>query len=263
MSDEVVEPVVAEVEQPKEAPKPEAEIRSQDAEQPELPLAAEPEVAAAEPEPAKEPEPTAEQQDWRDKEIRRKHAQLQEQKRLLAEREKEIEDLRVLAQRPADGSTPPVSPGLSRDDVKREAAALRAQEKYQEDLLDINAAGEKNYGKDWNAALETLTTFGTVDMETMRGIMATDDPAKVLVTLGKTPAEYQRIMDIPDPVRRQTEFVKLSLKTAAPKPSNAPAPTEPVKSRVTPTVSLSDKDSDEDWYAKRAAQRAERFKKRA
>lgn len=261
MSDEVEVPAV-EVEQPKETPKPEAEIRSQDADQPELPLAAEPEVAAAEPE-AKEPEPTPQEQDWRDKEIRRKHAQNQEYKRQLAEREKEIEDLRVLAQRPADGSNPTPAQGLSREDVQREAQRIVAQQTYERELIDINSAGEKDYGQDWNKALETLSTLGTVEHDTMRGIMATDAPAKVFYTLGKYPAEYQRIMDIADPARRQTEFVKLSLKAAAAKPSNAPAPTEPVKARVTPSVSLSDKDSDEDWYAKRKAQRDARFAKRA
>lgn len=264
MDPEVTEVVPAEViEQPKEAPKPEAEIRSQDAEQPELPLAAEPEKAEAEPEPTKEPEPTPHEQDWRDKEIRRKHAQNQEYKRQLAEREKEIEDLRVLAQRPADGSVPTPAQSMSQADVQRAAQALREQEKYQDKLVSTNSAGEKNYGKDWTAALETLSTLGTVEQETMRGILATKDPAKVLYSLGKNPAEYQRIMDIADPYQRQAEFVELSLKQAAPRPSNAPAPVEPLRARVNPTVTLSDKDSDEDWYAKRKAQRDARFAKRA
>ncbi len=263
MSDEVAEVHEVEaVEQPKEAPKPEAEIRSQDAEQPELPLAAEPEVAAAESEPVKE-EATPQEQDWRDKEIRRKHAQNQEYKRQLAEREREIEDLRVLAQRPADGSAPTPVQSMSQADVQRAAQALREQEKYQDKLINTNTAGEKNYGQDWTKALETLSTLGTVEQETMRGILATKDPAKVLYSLGKNPAEYQRIMDIADPYQRQAEFVELSLKQAAPKPSNAPAPVESLRSRVNPSVTLSDKDSDEDWYAKRKAQRDARFAKRA
>jgi hypothetical protein len=263
MSEEVMEVPAVEVEPAKEAPKPEAEIRAQDAEQPELPLAAEPEVAAVEPEPAKESETTPQEQDWRDKEIRRKHAQIQEEKRRRTELEKEIEDLRVLAQRPADGSAPTPVQSMSQADVQRAAQALREQEKYQDKLINTNAAGEKNYGQDWTKALETLSTLGTVEQETMRGILATKDPAKVLYSLGKNPAEYQRIMDIADPYQRQAEFVELSLKQAAPKPSNAPAPVEPLRARVNPTVTLSDKDSDEDWYAKRKAQRDAKFAKRA
>ena len=253
--EEVVEAV--EVEPAKEAPKA-PEVTAEVAE-PELPLA-EPEktepVAEAEPEKPEEPAP-----DWKDKELRKKHAQIKDRDRLLAEREKEIEDLRVLAQRPADGK--PV-PTLSRDEIQREATRIVEQQNYARSLETTNAEGEKAYGKDWTASLETLATFGTVEPDTMRGILGTDAPAKVLYELGKNPAEYQRIMEISDPVRRQTEFVKLSLKTEQkPRPSNAPAPTEPVKARVSPSTDLSDRDSDEAWYAKRAAQRAARQKQRA
>lgn len=262
MADEVVETPVAEItEQPKEAPKPEAEVRAQDAEQPELPLAADPEVAA-EPEPEASaaeatPEPTEqEKKDWRDREIARKHAQLQEAKRRIA-------DLEAIATSAVADPEKPAAPAIPQDAVQKAAQALRAQEKFQENLVATNTAGEKAYGKDWNAAIDNLATLGEVGMETLSGILATDDPAKVLYTLGKNPSEYHRIMDIPDPLRRQTEFAKLSIKPAASKPSNAPAPTEPVKSRVVPTVEMSDKMTDEQWYAERQKMRAERLKKRA
>jgi hypothetical protein len=257
--DEVVEaPAVEEL--PKETPKPEAEVRAQDAE-PELPLEAEAIVAE---EPAPEPEVTPAEQDWRDKEIKRKHAQVQEGKRREAEKDQRIADLEAIATGVTDPQTAaPVSRQPSQDAIQRAAQQMRAQERFQENLVNTNAAGEKAYGADWTAAIDQLATLGEVGADTLSGIMATDDPAKVLYSLGKNPNEYHRIMDIQDPLRRQTEFAKLSLKPVAAKPSNAPAPTEPVKTRTTPVVEMSDKMTDEQWYAERQKARQAKFKQRA
>lgn len=223
------------------------------------------------------PEATeAEAQDWRDKELRRKHAQIKEKDRELERIRKENEDYRALAQRAqqpalADGAAPipdlsraPAPQPLAEAQVEERARQLREQERYQENLVSINTTGEKNYGKDWAKSLDNLATLGTVEPDTMQAIIGTDDPAKVLYELGKNPAEYQRIMELPKH-RQPTEFVKLSLKQEAPKPkpSNAPAPTEPVQSRVTPSADLSDKDDDDTWYKKRATMRAARRKERA
>lgn len=214
-------------------------------------------------------------QDWRDKELKRKHAQIKERERQIAEYEKRIADLEALAQRaaqsPADGAAPavdltrpqPTPPRLTQDQIQAEARKLFEQQQYQDNLLRINSAGETTYKDQWAKALENLATFGEFENGTMQSIMATDAPEKVLYELGKNPAEYQRIMELPVP-RRHTEFVKLSLKQEAPKPkpSNAPAPTEPVHGHVMPSNELSDKDDDETWYKKRALQREARRKAR-
>ncbi|HEX5508928.1 MAG TPA: hypothetical protein VFX37_10535 [Pseudolabrys sp.] len=231
--------------------------------------------AAAEAEGTKEEaEP---QPDWRDKELKRKHAQIKDKERRLEEREREIEqlrkanaDLEVLAQRggtKAEGEKPasverPTPQTIPEERIKAEAQKLRDTERYNENLVTINSAGEKNYGKEWGKALDNLATLGTVEMDTMQAIMATDAPEKVLYELGKNPGEYQRIMELPK-YRQHTEFVKLSLKEAPkPKPSAAPEPTDPVNSRVTPSAELNDKMDDEAWYKKRAEQRAARRKER-
>lgn len=234
-----------------------------------------PAQAAATEAPAAPEATEAEAQDWRDKELRRKHAQIKEKDRELERIRKENEDYRALAQRAqqqpaADGAAPiqdlqraPAPQSLTETQVEERARQLREQERYQENLVSINTTGEKNYGKDWAKSLDNLATLGTVEPDTMQAIIGTDDPAKVLYELGKNPAEYQRIMELPKH-RQPTEFVKLSLKQEAPKPkpSNAPAPTEPVQSRVTPSADLSDKDDDDTWYKKRQAQRAARRKER-
>ena len=249
-----------------EAPAAEVEAPKAEETAPETPK----EEAVAAPAAPEEPEP----EDWRAKELRRKHAQIKERDRELERVRKENEDLRAIAearqQPPKEGEEPqPVMPqlrpqNLTQAQIQEAARQLRDQEKYQEQIITTNSAGEKAYGKEWGVALSNLATLtDEVDVATMRGIMATDAPEKVLYELGKKPSEYQRIMELA-PERRQVEFVKLSLKQDAPKPkpSEAPAPTEPIAARVTPSMELSDKDDDDTWYKKRAAQRAARFKAR-
>lgn len=205
-------------------------------------------------------------EDWRDKEIKRKHAKLKEYERENERIKKERDDALALAQARVDGKEPPATtttPAQSQDEIQRAARALRDQERYQEQLTSTNAAGETEYKDKWGKALDKLATFGTVDAADMTAILNTDNPAKVLFELGSNPAEYQRIMDLP-PAKRLTEIVKISMReTPKPKPniSNAPAPTESVANRVNPEVDLaSAKTADTDWYAVRQKQKEERFK---
>lgn len=220
-----------------------------------------------EPNPEPAPEPTPEPaEDWRDKEIKRKHAKLKETERETERLRKENDDLRALAQARAEGKDTPPEPKaapIPQDEIQRQARALRDQERYQEQLQSTNSAGESEYKDKWGKALDKLATFGTVDPADMTAILNTDNPAKVLYELGSNPAEYQRLMDLP-PAKRLTEIVKISMKEtpkAAPNISKAPPPTEPVGNRVSPEVDLrSEKTSDTDWYAKRQKEKNERFK---
>jgi hypothetical protein len=215
------------------------------------------------PESKPEPEPA---EDWRDKEIKRKHAKLKETERETERLRKENEDLRALAQARADGKETPNETRAvpqNQDEIQKAARALRDGERYQEQLTSTNSSGETTYGDKWGKALDKLSTFGTMDPADMTAILNTDNPSKVLFEFGSNPAEYQRIMDLP-PAKRLTEIVKISMKeTPKPKPniSNAPAPTEPVGNRVNPEVDLrSEKVADSDWYAVRKKQKEERFK---
>lgn len=204
-------------------------------------------------------------EDWRDKEIKRKHAKIKEQEREAERLRRENEDLRALAQARAEGKEQPEqkpAPQINQDEIQRQARALRDQERYQEQLTSTNTAGETSYGDKWGKALDKLSTFGQIDPADMTAILNTDNPAKVLYELGSNPAEYQRLMDLP-PAKRLTEIVKISMKEApkpAPNISKAPPPTESVGNRVSPDIDLrSEKTSDSDWYAKRQAEKAKRF----
>ena len=210
-------------------------------------------------------------EDWRDKEIRRKHAKLKDAEREMERIRKENEDLRALAEARAaaraEGTEPPPAPkteprqNISQEEIQRQARALRDQERYQEQLNSTNSAGETTYGEKWGKALDKLSTFGQMDPADMTAILNTDAPAKVLFELGSNPAEYQRLMDLP-PAKRLTEIVKISMKQEpkpAPNISKAPPPTESVGNRANADNNMRDSMSDEDWYAIRQKQRRERF----
>lgn len=255
MADEEVKPEieVAVAEAPAEVPaeeKPAAEAKD---------------PAAAEAAPAADATP-AEVEDWRDRELRRKHAQIKEKDRKLAERDQEIADLRTLAERPrAEGGEAAAVPAkplaqMSQPEIQKAAQQLRDQERYQEQLASTNTNGEKTYGAEWDKALGRLTQFGTIDPQDMTAILNTDNSAKVLYELGKNPAEYQRILDLP-PARRLNEYVKIAMKEnpKAPQPSKAPAPTDPVKPRATPQPGLRDDMDDDAWFAQRRKDKREKF----
>jgi hypothetical protein len=208
----------------------------------------------AEPKAEEKPE---EQEDWRAKQLGRQHRKLKEAERELAEKNQRIADLEALTQQKTE--TAP-QPQLTQAQIQAEARKLRDADRYRESLVAINQAGEKNYKGDWAKSLENLSQLGTVEMPTMQGILATDDPAKVLYELGKNPSEYLRIMELP-PARQQTEFVKLSLKTqTAKKVSEAPEPVDAVRGRVQPSTLPTDTDSDEDWYRKWNEHRSKKAK---
>lgn len=222
----------------------------------------------------------AEQPDWRDKELKRKHAKLKEAEREKAELAQRVADLERIAQglqpaanaegtEPAAAAAPPARPATyTQDEIRREAARLVEQQNFDNAVREIGETGQKTYGQKWTRALENLATFGEVDPTVMKSIMATDKPEKVFYELGANPAEYQRIMEL-TPERRHTEFVKLSLKAEArPAVSNAPAPVEPL--RGTPAVGRSledklrdDKMSDDEWNRAWDEHMAARAKKRA
>lgn len=247
------------------------------------PEADKPESAALLPdnevEPPKPTEPA--KPDWRDKEIGKKHAQLKAAKESIAAKEREIEDLRAIAERtsrrepdpaaaddaPAPRAAPsspaPVDPAL----VQNEAQKLIAQRDYDAACNQLVETGQKEYGTKWNEALTTLQTLGgpdgAIDMDTMTGILATDNPSKVLFELGSKPEEYQRIMELPLP-KRMTELVKIAL-TQAPKPkiSAAPPPVDPVGGRGAGNANeLRDDLPDDEWNRRRTAQKDAKWKAR-
>src|ERR1017187_10435382 len=237
-----------------------------EAKQEELPLATaeeakteEPvEVKTEEPKP-EEPKPEEPKLDWKDKELKAKHRQLQEAKRREAELQRRAEAAEALASKfnQKVESLPEFKPSVvPADQVEKRAQELLSQQKYLEDCNKAARDGEDKYKTDWKDAVYNLEMLGGFDQDTMNGILASDDPAKALYELGKNPDNYHRIMELPVP-RRIIEIGKLSMQSTSPKKvSEAPAPVNPVGGRAAPAATtLDDKMDDDKWFATRRAQR--------
>lgn len=225
--------------------------------------------------PADPPVPAAPAKDWKDKELGRKHRQLQEAKQRAADLEAENADLRALASRGAPATDPPADPPapaaprpaaptgdmVPRSEVRGEAERIIAKNDFDRQCNEVEATGKKAFGKDWETISETVVTLGGFTTEEMVGILATDNPAQVIAELGKNPDKYHEVKDLP-PAKRLAAFVKLGLtptKVAA-KPSEAPAPVEPVAGRPGPvTAPLDDKLSDDEWHKNRDIERRKRW----
>lgn len=227
--------------------------------------------------PAGDDAPPVLSEDWRDRQIRRQHARLQEEKRQKEELQAELEATRAMLSRtggaapPAGGDQPPAAPagddqspaGVTQEAVRQEAARMRAQEKFNEDSTKADKDGSKRFGANWTKATDNLRTLGGFDVETMQQVLATDDPAKLLYELGTNPDKYHEIMDLP-PYKRFAEMVKLAAapapKPAARKPSDAPPPVDSLRgqNRGDPN-DLRDDLTDDEWYARRQRQKAARF----
>lgn len=216
-------------------------------------------------------QPAEPKADWRDKEIKRKHAQLKAKEARETELLRENEELRALAERatrpaaeaPAASDAPPApatpraaaAPAVDPTAVRTEAERIVAQQNYDKDCATAYESGAKAYGKEWDTSIERLKDLGGFDTETMVGLLATDNPAKVLHELGKNPDQYHRIMELP-PAKRLNEMAKIA-STQPPKPkiSEAPAPVEPVGGRSSPdSLELRDDLTDEEWNRRRDAQ---------
>ena len=257
MADEEVKPVE---EQVTETPP------AEEAKQEELPLAAateetaeaeQPAETAAEPEPVEpvveEPKP-----DWKEKELKAKHRQLQDAKRRESEMQAKIEALEALAAKfnQRTQSEPAVVP---LDEVDKRAKEILAQQQYVENCNKAAQEGEQSYKEGWKTAVENLELLGGFDPATMNGVLATDSPAKVIYELGKNPDNYHRIMQLPLE-KRIIEMGKLAMSAPSKPVSNAPAPVNPVGGRTAPPTAVLRDDLDDDkWYAIRRAQRQKKW----
>jgi hypothetical protein len=222
------------------------------------------EAAAGDPPPAPVHKP-----DWRDRELRKRGDQLARERAAKADLAAENERLRALweaqqrragangaadaaAGDPATGATPPeprpATPAANSDDaVEARAKQMATEWQNQEILKAAETKGQEAYKEKWLPAVENLRTLGGFDPDTMQGILATDDPARLLFDLGSDPNKYHRLMDMP-PHKRLVELGKLATAAAAPaaeppkkKISDAPAPVDPVnRSARAPEVEAGD-----------------------
>lgn len=228
--------------------------------------------------PEAAPEAAPPKPDWRDREISRKHRRLQDAERRAREAEQRAQDAEALLQRQqgdnsneGDVRPAPAARAYTAADVDRAADAKVAKQDYDAACDATFEKGKTDYGDDkWEAALNRLGQLGGFgdgpqSVEIMQSILATDDPAKVLYTLGSDPDTYHKVMDL-TPAKRMAELVKLGIpapKAPLKKPSETPPPPDGIRRRAeanNDTAKLYDpKTSDDDWFAIRLAQKARRF----
>jgi hypothetical protein len=185
------------------------------------------------------------QDGWKDKQIDRQHrkikqleAQAGKEAELAAENQR-LKDLLEARSRdpakPGEGAPaekPPAPVAKPAETVRQPVgpadpvAQARFQIEVEQVTKQLNSA---EYAKEWEVGVRNFQTLGGVDPAVMTRILATDDPAYVLVQLGKDPEKYQEILDLPD-AKQQNALTKISLEKSAkppapkPKPSNAPEP---------------------------------------
>lgn len=217
---------------------------------------------------AKDGEKPEPKPDWRDKEIGKKHAQNKAKDAEIEKLRKEIADRDALIEAAtrkggdagATGGEPLRQQFASKAEfdtaVKAEAERVASQTQMQRDIESTESKGRKDYGEErWTKSLAILNTLG-FQADDLPAILATDDPAKVLFDLGNNPENYQRIMDL-SPMKRQAEFIKLSLAVAPkPKPSDAPKPVDTIGARgSSDNTSLSDDLPEDEWRRRRMEQK--------
>lgn len=224
--------------------------------EPELPLEPEPVVAE---EKVEEPveavvEPEKPIVDWKDKELKKKHAQLMEARRKAEEDAAKIAALEALAgaRTGEGGDAAPIRQTISQAEIDAAADRKIAHDRYNENCNKAADEGQNTYGEEWRGAVQNLETLGGFSPATMNGLLATDNPAKVLFELGKNPDKYYQIMDLPfeRQIIAMAEIAKAPAMTK--KVSDAPAPVNPVGGRAAASSSsktLTDNMDDDQAYA--------------
>lgn len=122
---------------------------------------------------------------------------------------------------PAAPAQPTMSEAQIREDERRKDGIRRLGES-----IDNTA----EYAKLWPEVQENFKKIGQLPVELMDQILATDDPAYVMITLGKDPVKLQQALDMAGP-RRQAVLLKIAMEKApaadpskGKRPSGAPPP---------------------------------------
>src|ERR1017187_5953485 len=151
MADEEIKPTVIEEDKGPEAPV--------ETKQEELPLVVADDAKPEEEKPAEvieakaeEPKPEEIKLDWKDKELKAKHRQLQEAKRRETELQRRAEAAEALASKfnQKVDSLPEFQPSVvPANQVEKRAQELLAQQKYLEDCNKADFIGKDKYKDEW------------------------------------------------------------------------------------------------------------------
>ena len=135
---------------------------------------------------------------------------------------------------PDAGDRPPSPPPPPTPPVAQDRNAIREEERFNLRVEALTKQIKANYEADWPVASENFTKVLGNDLSTLRDltsqVLATKDPAYVMVTLGKNPGKLQDVLEIADRDERAEALREMAMekaaKTAEPpkRPSGAPPP---------------------------------------
>jgi hypothetical protein len=198
-----------------EAPQglPEGEAVSEEAAQPEVQ-----ETATEQPEVTEEPE-KPKHKPWfqaRIDELTREKHDERRAREALEQKLRQYEEL-----------TPSEKPqGVSQEDIKREAAALVAKERFDQRCNDVYSSGAKDF-PDFDEKLGQFRHLGGLPPAFLEAVTELPDAHKVLHALGSDLDQAAHIINLP-PVQMGLALAKLSTTPAARPVSSAPPPIKPI-----------------------------------
>lgn len=209
--------------------------------------------------------------DDRDKLIRKLERRIGTRTRALGEKDAELAFLRrQLAERaaakedPEDSSPAPRGQEPAQDVealANQRAVELRRREKIAERTAGMIDAGKKLDEKFRELALDVANDLPFVDergepTEFIEEVLDTDKPAALLLHLARNPDVAESLQGLTGAkLGRKLESIVRELGSAAPKPSNAPKPLEPVGGRGN-AAKAETAMTDDEWRAQRLKRKA-------
>lgn len=245
-------------------------------EQPGLPLAEAPEVAAeapaaeAKPEGETEGDKGSKTPKWATDRFGELTRQREEAKKEAAQLKAERDLYKAMAEgnKPADAQpeadAAPVPKtnlnGISQADldalVTKRASELSAQQAFKQKTDSLLSQGRAEF-KDFDDRCNLIAEIGGNDRADFLPLVTElPDSHKILAQMADNPSEARRILSAPGPLMA-IELTKFAMNAAKPtaKPiSSAPKPITPIDGTAKPSDELSEDDSDEAWFRKRQAQ---------
>jgi hypothetical protein len=206
---------------------------------------------------------------WRDKQINRQHRKIKESETQAIQRAEAAQPPPQQAAPQAQGAPPQaprpqVAPPSGID--PNTLAAARRQ------VLVERTTEQLNRNPEWTAASANFQKAGGIPEPLLDDVMATDNPAEVLIALGKDPNKYQELLDMSEN-RRRAVIYQIGMKLEKPepkkevkKPSEAPAPVQRLQEGGSAAMAEGDIDiydpkfatpeHDDAWFRMRAQQKA-------
>lgn len=233
------------------------------------------EPVAADPAPPAEPDPKPRVvhnafQSRIDKLTREKHDLAREKAaleiRLAQATQPAVADPAPIEPVPATPARPAAAPAPDVDTLINQRAQQLYQERlHQERVNSVLSAGNTEY-KDFTDRCNVVANLGGADrpdfMQIVTDPSIVPDGHKIIAALAENPDDAARILSLPT-VAMSAELARYAERVAKPAPkapaiSKVPAPIKPISGTATASDEPSSNDSEEEWYAKRQAQRAQR-----